>query len=68
MQTQIQLVLRVGNDLLKEDYTPLCCASAKGISHTVCNTLDKKYWEQLEAPVFLYKIVKLIYFTVNLDK
>jgi hypothetical protein len=64
--TQVRVRTAI-NDLLKQDYATLL-GFRKGVGHNVRDALDKKYWEQLEVPVFLYKTVKPRDYITNLDK
>ena len=65
-QTQVRILTAI-NDLLKQDYATVL-GFQKGVGHNVRDALDKKYWEQLEVPVFLYKTVKPRDYITNLDK
>ena len=65
-QTQVRILTAI-NDLLKQDYATVL-GFRKGVGQNVRDALDKKYWEQLEVPVFLYKTVKPRDYITNLDK
>ena len=66
LQTQVRIYSAI-NDLLKQDYA-MVLSFRKGIGKNVRDALDKKYWEQLEVPVFLYKAIKPRDYITNIDK
>ena len=59
-------IMTASIDQLKEDYATLL-GFRKEVGQNFRKALSKKYWEQLEEPVFLYKNIMPQDYVVHLD-